>query len=73
MVRSAKPGYIGAMIRKLTNNLQVEFRNIHVRYEDSTSNPDVSPCSVTETLAERPSAPLCCWRYHGGVQDGFHR
>lgn len=38
----AKPGYIGAMIRKLTNNLQVEFRNIHVRYEDSTSNPDVS-------------------------------
>jgi hypothetical protein len=31
------------MIGQIVNNLQITVRNVHVRYEDNLSTPDVCP------------------------------
>jgi vacuolar protein sorting-associated protein 13A/C len=36
-------GLVGSLIAKILNNLQVTVKNVHVRYEDQMSVPDVSP------------------------------
>lgn len=35
---------MAGMIANIINNLQVTVRNIHLRYEDKLSTPDVSVC-----------------------------
>jgi hypothetical protein len=36
-----KQTYIGAMVQKIVDNLQIEIKGIHVRYEDDTNTPEV--------------------------------
>jgi vacuolar protein sorting-associated protein 13A/C len=38
----AKETYIGAIISKVVDNVQIVVKGIHVRYEDGSSTPEVS-------------------------------
>jgi hypothetical protein len=33
---------VAAMISKIVDNVQIHVKNIHLRYEDGTSTPEVS-------------------------------
>jgi len=35
-------GFAESVVTKIIDNLQISVKNIHIRYEDSTSNPGVS-------------------------------
>jgi hypothetical protein len=37
----AKQTYFGAIVTKVVDNLQIHVKNIHIRYEDGTSTPEV--------------------------------
>lgn len=39
---SAKQTYVGAIVSKIVDNVQIHVKGIHVRYEDGTNTPDVS-------------------------------
>lgn len=43
--------FISSLVTKIVDNVQITVRNIHVRYEDSISNPQF-PFSIGLTLAE---------------------
>lgn len=38
----AKQTYVGAIISKVVDNVQINVKNIHIRYEDGTNTPEVS-------------------------------
>lgn len=37
-----KQTYVGAIVSKVVDNVQIHIKGIHIRYEDGTSTPDVS-------------------------------
>jgi vacuolar protein sorting-associated protein 13A/C len=41
-MRLGKQTYVGAIISKVVDNVQIHIKNIHVRYEDGSSTPEVS-------------------------------
>lgn len=43
LIGIAKQTYVGAIISKVVDNVQINVKNIHIRYEDGTNTPDVSP------------------------------
>nr|ODO02780.1 vacuolar protein sorting-associated protein vps13 [Cryptococcus depauperatus CBS 7855] len=46
-----KQSYVGAIISKVVDNVQIHVKNIHVRYEDETSTPE-HPFAAGVTLKE---------------------
>lgn len=42
--RVGKQSYMGAIVSKVVDNVQIHVKNIHMRYEDGSSTPEVS-CS----------------------------
>jgi hypothetical protein len=46
-MRPGKQTYVGAIISKVVDNVQIHIKNIHVRYEDGSSTPEVR-YSVTD-------------------------
>lgn len=42
MAMIAKQTYIGAIISKVVDNVQIQVSGIHLRYEDETNTPEVS-------------------------------
>lgn len=34
-------GMLSRLMEKIVDNLQIELKNVHVRYEDSTTDPEV--------------------------------
>jgi vacuolar protein sorting-associated protein 13A/C len=40
--RSGKQSYMGAIVSKVVDNVQIHVKNIHMRYEDGSSTPEVS-------------------------------
>ena len=59
--------FTAQLVTKIVDNLQISINNIHIRYEDSHSNPDVSSPSTAHcamwghTLMDARVAPLCGW------------
>ncbi|OCF42293.1 vacuolar protein sorting-associated protein vps13 [Kwoniella heveanensis CBS 569] len=47
----SKQTYIGAIVSKIVDNVQIHIKGIHVRYEDSTSTPE-HPFAAGVTLNE---------------------
>ena len=41
LTSTEKQTYIGAMVQKIVDNLQIEIKGIHIRYEDDTNTPEV--------------------------------
>jgi vacuolar protein sorting-associated protein 13A/C len=39
---SGKQSYMGAIVSKVVDNVQIHVKNIHMRYEDGSSTPEVS-------------------------------
>ncbi|WVR05901.1 hypothetical protein IAU60_002927 [Kwoniella sp. DSM 27419] len=48
---ATKQTYIGAIVSKIVDNVQIHIKGIHVRYEDSTSTPE-HPFAAGVTLNE---------------------
>ncbi|WVQ82769.1 hypothetical protein IAT38_004901 [Cryptococcus sp. DSM 104549] len=48
---AAKQTYMGAIISKIVDNVQIHIKNIHVRYEDGSSTPE-HPFAAGVTLKE---------------------
>jgi len=46
--RPGKQSYMGAIVSKVVDNVQIHVKNIHMRYEDGSSTPEVSVASFTE-------------------------
>lgn len=65
----AKQTYVGAIISKVVDNVQIHVKGIHVRYEDSTSTPEVSFFLLISLIA----APLCRGSHPRRVQGGLDR
>jgi vacuolar protein sorting-associated protein 13A/C len=40
--RLGKQSYMGAIVSKVVDNVQIHVKNIHMRYEDGSSTPEVS-------------------------------
>lgn len=67
---AAKQTYVGAIISKVVDNVQVHVKNIHIRYEDGTSAPDVS--MQLFQWASLTIAPICCWYHPFRVHRSVH-
>jgi len=70
--RPGKQSYMGAIVSKVVDNVQIHVKNIHMRYEDGSSTPEVS-CLAHETEGANMIASLRCWTYDLGVQGCFYR
>jgi vacuolar protein sorting-associated protein 13A/C len=53
---TVKQTYLGAMITKVVDNVQINIKNIHVRYEDGTNTPDVSSAKENPAEIKHPFA-----------------
>jgi vacuolar protein sorting-associated protein 13A/C len=40
--KPGKQSYMGAIVSKVVDNVQIHVKNIHMRYEDGSSTPEVS-------------------------------
>jgi vacuolar protein sorting-associated protein 13A/C len=40
--RLGKQSYMGAIVSKVVDNVQIHVKKIHMRYEDGSSTPEVS-------------------------------
>lgn len=64
-MRLGKQTYVGAIISKVVDNVQIHIKNIHVRYEDGSSTPEVSNANeAIKTLgltSSIPSLPVSPW------------
>jgi hypothetical protein len=70
--RPGKQSYMGAIVSKVVDNVQIHVKNIHMRYEDGSSTPEVS-CYVSCGVQADEIAPIRCWTYDLGVQGCFNR
>jgi hypothetical protein len=46
-----KQTYVGAIIQKVVDNVQISVKGIHVRYEDGSSTPEVSKYLIRDMKA----------------------
>jgi hypothetical protein len=70
--RLGKQSYMGAIVSKVVDNVQIHVKNIHMRYEDGSSTPEVSCLKSVCAYADK-IAPFRCWTYDLGVQGCFNR
>ena len=71
--RPGKQSYMGAIVSKVVDNVQIHVKNIHMRYEDGSSTPEVSYLWPILGGRAHEIAPLRCWTYDIGVQGCFNR
>jgi hypothetical protein len=70
--RLGKQSYMGAIVSKVVDNVQIHVKNIHMRYEDGSSTPEVSCRELYKAQADM-IAPIRCGTYDLGVQGCFNR
>ncbi|KAK8865949.1 hypothetical protein IAR55_001098 [Kwoniella newhampshirensis] len=66
-----KQSYIGAIISKVVDNVQIHVKNIHVRYEDGSSTPD-HPFAAGVTLNEFKAVSTDENWVEAFIQDSLH-
>ncbi|WWD17860.1 hypothetical protein CI109_102304 [Kwoniella shandongensis] len=67
----SKQSYIGAIISKVVDNVQIHVKNIHVRYEDGSSTPD-HPFAAGVTLNEFKAVSTDENWVEAFIQDSLH-
>jgi hypothetical protein len=79
-----KQTWLGAFTSKLVDNVQISIKNIHCRYEDNLSTPNVSRISlkniamnievthVPPAMIGNRAAPFCRWIHTFRVQSGIN-
>jgi hypothetical protein len=65
-----KQSYMGAIVSKVVDNVQIHVKNIHMRYEDGSSTPEVS-CYVFCRIQADEIASVRRWTYDIRVQGCF--
>jgi hypothetical protein len=70
--RLGKQSYMGAIVSKVVDNVQIHVKNIHMRYEDGSSTPEVN-CLNHGLKGANMIAPLRCWTHDLGIQGCFNR
>ena len=65
------PGFAEKLVTQIVKNVQIVISNIHVRYEDVVTDPDV-PVGAGITLAGLTVSVICCAEFQMSWFCGFY-
>lgn len=68
---TGKQTYIGAIVSKVVDNVQIHVKNIHLRYEDGSSTPE-HPFAAGLTLSEFKAVSTDANWLETFIQDSLH-